>query len=95
MAAVAFQRLGSLNLLVMRFAGLLMPYDFLTELKDIWASGQVRPNAFILLRKDKNGALTGMQGGRVEDNNDVAAANGLIAALARQSIGGGDDWSRK
>jgi hypothetical protein len=72
----------------MQFPGVLLPYDFLTELSDIWASGQVRPNAFILLRKDKNGAVTGMQGGRAEDADDVAASNALVAAIASQSIGG-------
>ena len=48
--------MGSLNLVVLEFPGALMPYDFLNELRDIWDSGHVRPNAFILLRKDSNRA---------------------------------------
>lgn len=87
-SAFDFRKLGSLNLIVMQFAGYLLPYDFMTDLRDIWASGQVRPNAFILLRKDKNGAVSGMQGGRVEGADEVAATNALFAAIASQSLGG-------
>jgi len=86
--AIDFRKLGSLNLIVMQFAGYLLPYDFMTELRGIWASGQVRPNAFILLRKDKSGAVSGMQGGRVEGTDDVATTNALFAAIASQSLGG-------
>src|SRR5437899_8588307 len=42
-----FQRFGSLNLMVAQFTRILLPYDFLDELKDIWADGNVRPDAFI------------------------------------------------
>ena len=54
-AGLDLGRMGSLNLVALQFPGALMPYDFLNELRDIWDSGHVRPNAFILLRKDKNG----------------------------------------
>jgi hypothetical protein len=87
-SVIDFRKLGSLNLIVMQFAGFLLPYDFMTELRDIWASGHVRPNAFILLRKDKSGAVSGMQGGRVEGADDVAATNALFAAIASRSMGG-------
>ncbi len=79
--------LGSLNLVVMQFPGAFMPYDFLSGLRDIWDSGHVRPNAFILLRKDKNGAIAGMEGGRVTEEGDVAATNAVLAAIANRSIG--------
>jgi predicted double-glycine peptidase len=87
-AKLDFQKMGSLNLIVMQFAGILRPYDFLTELNDLWASGQIRPNAFILLQKDKRGAITGMEGGRLKEADDVAATNALIAAITSRSLGG-------
>ena len=80
-------RMGSLNLIALQFQGALMPYDFLSELSDIWDSGHVRPNAFILLRKDKNGAIAGMEGGRVMEEDDVAATNAVLAAIASRSVG--------
>jgi predicted double-glycine peptidase len=79
--------MGSLNLIVLQFPGALMPYDFLSELRDVWDSGHVRPNAFILLRKDKSGAIAGMEGGRVMEESDVAATNAVLAAIASRRSG--------
>ena len=79
--------MGSLNLVALQFPGALMPYDFLNELRDIWDLGHVRPNAFILLRKDKNGAIAGMEGGRVMEEDDIAATNAVLAAIASRSVG--------
>ena len=75
------------GIIVMQFVGNLLPYDFLTELNDIWAGGQVRPNAFVLLRKDRSGKVSGMEGGRIEESDDIAATNALIAAITSRSIG--------
>jgi hypothetical protein len=86
--------MGSLNLVVLEFRGALMPYDFLNELRDVWNSGHVRPNAFILLRKDKTGALAGMEGGRVMGDSDIAATNALLAAIAGHRTGRSDMRSR-
>ena len=79
--------MGSLNLFVLEFAGALMPYDFLDELRDVWNSGHVRPNAFILLRKDGTGALAGLEGGRVMGDSDIAATNAILAAIAGSHTG--------
>jgi len=86
-ASIDFGRLSSLNLVALQFPGLLMPYDFMNELRDIWQSGQVRPNAFIFLRKDKSGALAGMEGGRVTEADDVAVTNAVLAAIVSRSVG--------
>ena len=82
-----FERFGSLNLMITRFPGLLLPYDFLTELQDIWSSGDIRPDAFIFLRKDKNNNVTGMEGSRLHEGDDVAAINAVIAAITSRSVG--------
>lgn len=84
-----FGSMGSLNLVVMDFPGTLMPYDFLNELRDVWDSGHIRPNAFILLRKDRSGAIAGMEGGRVMGDGDIAATNAILAAIAANRTGRG------
>ena len=65
-----FARMGSLNLIVMQFPGALMPYDLMAEMRDVWDAGHVRPNAFITLRKDRDGAVSGMEGGRVLEEGE-------------------------
>jgi predicted double-glycine peptidase len=77
-----FRKLGSLNLIVTQFRGMLLPYDLMTELMPIWESGDVRPDAFLLLRKDKDGNLSGMQGGRLHDEGDMGAINAVLSAIA-------------
>src|SRR5205085_6637849 len=53
-----FGKLGSLNLLVVEFEKALLPFDFLNESLPIWSAGDVRPDAFVFLRKDSYGALS-------------------------------------
>lgn len=80
-----FHKLGSLNLIITQFKGMLLPYDFMTELLPIWESGDLRPAAFLLLRKDSKGNLSGMQGGRLHEEGDMSAINAVIAAIAGRS----------
>ena len=85
-----FERFGSLNLMITQFPGLLLPYDFLTELQDIWSRGDVRPDAFIFLRKDKDNNVTGMEGSRLHGGEDAAAINAVLAAITSRSVGSPD-----
>ena len=83
---LATGRFGSLNLIVTEFKGTVLPFDFVTELKDVLQSGIIRPDAFIFLRLDAQGRLTAVQGGRVEDEDEVVeidAVLGVLAGLAR------------
>jgi hypothetical protein len=84
-----FAKFGSLNLLVTKFPRAIPPYDFLNELKDIWEKGQIRPDAFIFLRKDQSGKISGMQGSGLQEDDDIAAINAVISAitLAAMAIG--------
>src|SRR5262249_23320414 len=82
-----FQKFGSLNLIVTAFDRLLRPYDFLAELKDIWADGNIRPDAFIFIRKDKDGNVMGMEGGRLQEEEDIAAVNAVLATIVARSVG--------
>ena len=82
-----FTRFGSLNLMVAKFPRAIPPYDFLKELKDIWEKGQIRPDAFFFLRKDKSGKVLGIQGGGLQEDDDVAAINALISMITSRSLG--------
>jgi hypothetical protein len=85
-----FAKIGSLNLMVTQFKGTLLPYDFVNELRGIWETGNLRPDAFIFLRKDKEGRISAMEGGRLQEDEDVMEINALVAALAGLGAGGPD-----
>jgi hypothetical protein len=82
-----FAKFGSVNLMVTKFPRAVPPYDFLNGLKDIWEKGQIRPDAFIFLRKDKAGNISGMEGSSLQEDDDIAAVNELIAAITSHSLG--------
>jgi uncharacterized protein len=84
---VNFREMGSLNLIVTQFRGFLLPLDVLNELRDVWTDKGVRPSGFIFLRKDKEGDVSGMQGGAVQDEADAIAINAVLAAITSRSIG--------
>jgi uncharacterized protein len=87
-SSLDFRKIGSLNLLITQFRGFLLPYDFLNELRDLWKNEGVRPNAFIFIRKDKDGNVSGMEGSGLQEDEDATAMNVLIAAVTSRSIGG-------
>jgi hypothetical protein len=88
LSAIDFRKLGSLNLIVTRFRGFLLPFDFLDELRDLWKNDAVRPNAFIFLCKDHDGNVSGMQGSGLQDEADMIAFNAVMAAITTRSLGG-------
>lgn len=81
-AKLDFSKLASMNLLVTQFQGSLLPYDFVNDLKGLWETGVLRPDAFFFLRKDKEGRVSAMQGGRLQDEDNVMEVNALISVLA-------------
>lgn len=82
-----FAKFGSLNLMVTKFPRAIPPYDFLNELKGIWEKGQIRPDAFIFLRKDKSGKVSGMEGSSLQEDDDIAAINAVISTVTSRSLG--------
>jgi predicted double-glycine peptidase len=86
-SALDFSKFGSLNLIVTQFDRYLLPFDFLDEIQSIWQDGNVRPNAFIFLRRDGDGNLSGMEGSRLEEGEDIVAMNAAIAAITERSRG--------
>jgi hypothetical protein len=81
-------RLGSLNLLVTQFKGTVLPFDFVEDVRGFLASDSVRADAFIILRKDRQGRLTAIEGGRVSEQDDVVEINTVLGALAGLEGGG-------
>ena len=73
--------------MVTKFSRAIPPYDFLNQLKDIWEEGQIRPDAFIFLRKDKSGKISGMEGSSLQQDDDIAAIDAIIATIASRSLG--------
>jgi predicted double-glycine peptidase len=82
-----FAKFGSLNLMVTKFPCAIPPYDFLNQLKHIWEKGEIRPDAFFFLRKDKSGKISGMQGGSLQEDDDIAAINAVITTITSRSLG--------
>jgi len=82
-----FAKFGSLNLMVTKFPRAILPYDFLNELKAIWANGQIRPDAFIFLRKDESGKISGMEGSSLQEEDDIAAISAVISTITSRSLG--------
>ena len=87
LSALDFTKFGSLNLVVTQFDRYLLPFDFLDALQGIWQDGNVRPNAFIFLRRDGDGNLSGMEGSRLEQGEDIVAMNAALAAITERSLG--------
>jgi predicted double-glycine peptidase len=81
-SGLASGRYGSLNLMVTEFQGNVLPFDFVTDLKEVMTSNLVRPDAFIFLRVDGEGRLSAVQGGRVEEEGDVMEINAVLGILA-------------
>jgi predicted double-glycine peptidase len=89
LSSLNFSNNGSLNLIVTQFEGFLLPFDFLDDLREIWNDKNIRPDAFIFLRKDKDGNVAGMEGNGLHDDEDEDAMdiNVVLAVLADHSIG--------
>lgn len=86
-ATLDFARLGSFNLLITHFDRVLLPFDFLDELREIWSGGQVRPDALILLVRCPDGDIMAMEGGRLGDESEVAEISLMLGVLASRALG--------
>jgi uncharacterized protein len=92
LAKLDFTKLGSLNVIVTRFPGWVFPMDLLDDLKT-WLSNtaSIRPNAFIFLHKDKDGAIAGMEGSGLQEDADAAELNAVITAITSRMVDRADD----
>ena len=85
-ASIDLGSMGSVTVMSIQFAKYLMPFDFLSELKELFEQEVVRPDAFVLLRKDREGKVSALQGGRLEAETDIAEVNALVAAITTHDI---------
>lgn len=82
-----FAKLGSLNLMVTDYPRVMLPFDFMDELRELWASSAVRPDAFVHVCKDADSNISAMEGGRLEHAKDAPEINALLAVIASRRVG--------
>jgi hypothetical protein len=81
-----FAKFGSLNLIVVKFAGHVFPIDVIDDLKGLLDPKSVRPNAFLFLRKDAEGKVAAMEGSGLDDAADVAEFNAIVTAITSRMV---------
>jgi predicted double-glycine peptidase len=86
-ATLDYARMGSFNLMITHFDRVLLPFDFLDELHEIWSSGQVGLDALILLVRHSDGEIMAMEGGRPGDESEVAEVSLILGVLASRALG--------
>lgn len=89
LAKLDFSKTGSLNLFVTRFEGNPMAFDYVSEVRQVLGGGAIRAAAFILMRKDPQGRLTVVEGGNLEEEQDVLNIDLVLEALAAMRVGDG------
>lgn len=77
-----FSTLGPMHLIAVTFEGQVFPYDIMEETRPLLESGLIRPVAFLVLRKDKEGRLTAIEGGNLQDEEEIMEVNALVAIIA-------------
>ena len=82
-----YSNLGPLHLVVVAFKGQVFPYDIMKETRPLRESGLIRPVAVLFLRKDKDGRLTAIEGGNLEDEEEMIEINALLAVMAGLRLG--------
>jgi predicted double-glycine peptidase len=83
-AEINIGEMGSVTVIGLHFSTYLMPFDFLSELKTAFEEQMVRPDAFVLLQKDRQGRIAAMQGGNLEEEADIMEVNALVSAIATE-----------
>jgi hypothetical protein len=82
-----FSTMGPLHLVIVAFKGQLFPYDIMEETKPLRESGLIRPVGFLVLRKDKDGRLSAVEGGNLQDEEEILEINALLAVMAGLRLG--------
>jgi hypothetical protein len=93
-AALDYARLGSFNMMVTHFDHVLLPFEFMDELRDLAAGRAVRVEAFILVSKSAEGDISAMEGGNLEEERDAAEISVLLGVLAARAIGSAESARR-
>ena len=85
-----FSNLAPLHIAFTTFKGQILPYDIMQEVRPIFESDLIRPAAFLVLRKDKEGRLSAVEGGNLQEEEEVIEINALLAMLAGLRLGSED-----
>jgi predicted double-glycine peptidase len=82
-----FSKIAPLHLIVVSFKGEVLPYDIIEEVRPIWETGFIRPAAFLFLRKDKEGKLSAVEGGNLQEEEETIEIDALLAVMAGLRLG--------
>ena len=82
-----FDKIAPLHIVVVSFKGEVLPYDIMEEVRPLWKSGLIRPAAYILLRKDKEGKLSAVEGGNLQEEEETREIDALLAVMAGLRLG--------
>jgi predicted double-glycine peptidase len=85
-----FSNIGPLHLIVVAFKGEAYPYDIMKEARPLAESGLIRPVAFLMLRKDREGRLSAVEGGNLQEEEEMLEINALLAIMAGLRLGSGE-----
>ncbi len=81
-----FSKIAPLHLIVVEFKGEILPYDIMEVARPIWGTGLIRPAAFLFLRKDKEGKLSAVEGGNLQEEATMEI-DALLAVMAGLRLG--------
>jgi hypothetical protein len=82
-----FSKIPPLQLVFIEFKGEVLPYDIMEVARPIWEKGFIRPAAFLFLRKDKDGKLTAMEGGNLQEEEEAIEIDALVAVMSGLRLG--------
>ncbi|HSD57340.1 MAG TPA: cysteine peptidase family C39 domain-containing protein [Methanotrichaceae archaeon] len=82
-----FSKIAPLHLIVIEFKGEILPYDIMEVARSTWETGLIRPAAFLFLRKDKEGKLSAVEGGNLQEEEEVIEIDALLAVMAGLRLG--------
>jgi len=85
-----FAKIAPLLFVTIVFKGELMPYDLMKEIRPILESEFIKLAAFIVIRKDKDGRLSAMEGGGVTEEEEIVEIDAIMAMMAGLVVGGPD-----
>jgi predicted double-glycine peptidase len=82
-----FSKIAPLQRLFIEFKGEVLPYDIMEVARPIWEKGFIRPAAYLFLRKDKDGKLTAMEGGNLQEEEETIEVDALVAMMSGLRLG--------
>ena len=85
-----FSNLSALHVVFTSFKGEILPYDISNiqeEVRPLFEGGLIRSVAFLLLRKNKEGRLSAVEGGSLQEEDEIKEINALLAMLAGLPLG--------